>query len=99
MSNVTNKQQPAVTRVDMSMKIALFIGVMLLIFLFWFSPNLIRLCLYAGRILCLRLFLPRQTGWNIRERQAKQLKQAEQENGGLPVVIEKALGSITLTTP
>ena len=82
MSNVTNKQQPAVTRVDLSMKIVLFVGVIFLIFLFWFFPNFIRLSLYAGCILCLGLFLPRQAGWNIRERRAKKSKQVEQQKWG-----------------
>jgi len=84
MSNthLANKPQHAVKKLDMSLKIALLIGVMLLLFLFWFYPNLIRLSLYAGCILCLGLFLPRQAGWNIRERRAKNSKQAEHQKWG-----------------
>jgi hypothetical protein len=84
MSNthLDNKPQPAVKKLDMSLKIALLIGVVLLLFLFWFYPNLIRLSLYAGCMLCLGLFLPRQAGWNIRERRAKNSKQAEYQKWG-----------------
>jgi len=82
MSNLSNTQQPAVTKIDMSMKIALLVGVILLLFLFWFNPHLIRVSLYAGCIVCLGLFLPRQAGWNIREHRAKQSKQAEQQKWG-----------------
>jgi hypothetical protein len=80
--NTTIKQQSTVTKIDMSMKIALLIGVILLLFLFWFYPNLIRLSLYLGCFVCLGLFLPRQAGWNIRERRAKKSKQAEQQKWG-----------------
>ncbi|MFT6989820.1 MAG: hypothetical protein ACJASL_001793 [Paraglaciecola sp.] len=82
IKNFSNRQQPVVSKMDMSMKIALLVGIIIVLFLFWFYPNLIRLSLYAGGILCLGLFLPRQAGWNIRERRAKKSKQAEQENWG-----------------
>lgn len=81
-SYLTNKPQPAVTKMDMSMKLALLIGAALLLFLFWFYPNLIRLSLYAGCIVCLGLYLPRQAGWDIRERRAKKSKLAEQQKWG-----------------
>jgi hypothetical protein len=81
-SNLIKQQQPAVTKMDMSMKVALLIGAALLIFLFWFYPNLIRLSLYAGCIVCLGLFLPRQAGWSIRARRAKKSKVAEQQKWG-----------------
>jgi hypothetical protein len=68
IKNFSNRQQPVVSKMDMSMKIALLVGIIIVLFLFWFYPNLIRLSLYAGGILCLGLFLPRQAGWNIRER-------------------------------
>ena len=82
MTNNTIKQQPAVTKMDMSMKIALLMGVMLLLFLFWFYPNLVLFSLCLGCVVCLGLFLPRQAGWNVRERRAKKSKQAEQQKWG-----------------
>jgi hypothetical protein len=77
-----NPQHPPVKKIDMSMKIALFVGVVLVAFLFWFYPNLIRLSLYTGIVVCLGLFLPRQAGWNIRQRRAKKSKECELEKWG-----------------
>ncbi|WP_339724492.1 DUF1353 domain-containing protein [uncultured Paraglaciecola sp.] len=82
IKSVSNKAQPQVTKMDMSMKVALLIGGVLIVFLFWFYPNLIRLSLYTGCVVCLGLFLPRQAGWNIRERRAKKSKLAEQQKWG-----------------
>jgi hypothetical protein len=82
MNNLSNKLPPAVTKIDMSMKIALLVGLIILLFLFWLNPNLVRLSLYAGCIVCSGLFLPRQAGWNIRELRAKQSKQTEQKKWG-----------------
>lgn len=81
-SPLSNKSQPAVSKIDLSMKVALFLGAVLLVFLFWFWPNLIRLSLYAGVFVCLGLFLPRQAGWEIRKRRAKKSKLAEQQKWG-----------------
>jgi hypothetical protein len=81
-SNLSNKQHPTVKKMDMSMKVALLIGVVLLVFLFWFYPNLIKLSLYAGVFVCLGLFLPRQAGWDIRKRRALKSKQTEQIKWG-----------------
>lgn len=81
-NDLPNQTQPKVTKMDMSMKVALLIGAGLLLFLFWFYPNLIRLSLYAGCFVCLGLFLPRQAGWNIRDRRAKKSKQSELQKWG-----------------
>jgi hypothetical protein len=56
LDNFTNKQQPVVSRIDMFMKLALLVGVILVLILFWLYPNLIRLGLYAEGIVCLGLF-------------------------------------------
>lgn len=80
MSNTNqlkNKQQPVVTKIDMFMKVALCVGVTLMLFLFWFYPHFIRLSFYVGCFVCLGLFLPRQAGWNIRHDRAEKSKQAE----------------------
>jgi len=81
-NNLTKEPHPPIKKIDMSMKVALLIGMVLIVFLFWFYPYLIRLSLYAGCIVCLGLFLPRQAGWNIRERRAKNAKQAEHQKWG-----------------
>lgn len=80
--NVTNNPSPSVTKIDMSMKVALLIGAVLLIFLFWFYPNFVRLSIYTGIVVCLGLYLPRQAGWDIREHRAKEAKLTEQQKWG-----------------
>ena len=74
MTNNTIKQQPAVIKLDISIKIALLMGIMLLLFLLWFYPSLVLFSSYLGCIVCLGLFLLRQAGWNIRERRTKKSK-------------------------
>ena len=79
VNNLNNTPQPVVKKIDMSLKLALLVGVILLLFLFWFFPSLVKASLYAGAIICLGLFLPRQAGWDIRERRASESKQVEQQ--------------------
>ncbi len=82
VNNLNNTPQPVVKKIDMSLKLALLVGVILLLFLFWFFPSLVKASLYAGAIICLGLFLPRQAGWDIRERRASESKQVEQQKWG-----------------
>jgi hypothetical protein len=80
--NLNNTPQPVVKKIDMTLKLAVLVGILLLLFLFWFFPSLVNYSLYAGAIICLGLFLPRQAGWNKRERRAKKSKQDEQKKWG-----------------
>jgi hypothetical protein len=82
VNNPNDTPQPVVKKIDMSLKLALLVGVILLLFLLWFSPSFVKASLYAGAIICLGLFLPRQAGWDIRERRASESKQVEQQKWG-----------------
>lgn len=68
-----------INKIDLILKALLVFGLALILFLFIFIPALIPTFLILGLILCGGFYLPRQIGWQIRQRRAIAAKKNEQQ--------------------